>query len=512
MKTVLSFRRLCRRKHFSSLRYLLMLAVLLCMTVFPVRAQAKASNPLPVTVKSVTSWKEGKYTCTHFTVRLYNAGSRPVTNWSLKLTMNRNVSLRDKWCGKFSVKKKVITITPLSWNKAIPARGTTEIGFIARGSGSISFAQAAITSYVGGKKQTFTQKKGDKVSVPGQSGSSGSSGDSASAGSSGSSASSGSSGTAASGTADAPAKKSGSSKTPLQQHGRLKVKGTSLVDEKGNRVILKGVSTHGINWFPEYVTKNTFKTLRDEWGVQCIRLAMYTQEYNGYCSGGNRQNLKRKIDDGVKAASQLGMYVIIDWHILSDGNPKTHQKEAAAFFKEMSAKYKNYKNVLYEICNEPNGGTSWKTIREYAQTIIKTIRANDKNGIILIGTPTWSQDVDVAAGSPIKGYSNLMYTFHFYAGTHGASYRNKVQTAISKGLPVFVSEFGISQASGSGGVNKAEGNRWISFLKKNGISYVCWNLSNKNESSALLRSSCKKVSGFKNSDLSAQGAWFKGLQ
>lgn len=492
----------CRTK-----KYLLLLCMLFLFAMLPplcAQAEAKAVNPLPITVKRVSTWKEGKYTCAHFNVKLTNTGSRPVTAWSLKLTMNRNVSLRDKWCGKFSAKKKVISISSLSWNKNIPVKGSTEAGFIVRAAGSISFSKAQISFYAGGKKQTFVQKKGDKVPSAGSAGTSGKdskAGQSASGSSPGSAASSGKKEEAA----------AGSSKTPLQQHSRLKVKGTRLVDEKGNTVILKGVSTHGINWFPEYVTKNTFKTLRDEWGVQCIRLAMYTQEYNGYCSGGSRQNLKRKIDEGVKAATSLGMYVIIDWHILSDGNPKTHQKEAAAFFKEMSSKYKNHRNVLYEICNEPNGGTSWKTVKAYAQTIIKTIRANDKNGIILIGTPTWSQDVDIAAGSPIKGYANLMYTFHFYAGTHGASYRNKVQAAIRKGLPVFVSEFGISQASGSGGVNKAEGNRWIAFLKKNGISYVCWNLSNKNESSALLKSSCKKVSGFKNSDLSAQGAWFKGV-
>ena len=126
-----------------------------------------------------------------------------------------------------------------------------------------------------------------------------------------------------------------------------------------------------------------------------------------------------------------------------------------------------------------------------------------------MGTPTWSQDVDVAAADPITGYSNIMYTFHFYAATHGQSYRQKVQTAVKKGLPVFVSEFGISEASGNGRVSTSEGDKWISFLKNNHISYVCWNLSNKDEASALLKPSCTKTSGFADSDLTAQGKWFK---
>ena len=298
-------------------------------------------------------------------------------------------------------------------------------------------------------------------------------------------------------------------KTPLQKHGRLKVKNGLLVSTKGRSVLLKGVSTHGINWFPEYVNKKTFKTLRDSWGVSCIRLAMYTQEYNGYCSGGDQKQLRELVDKGVRAATELGMYVIIDWHILSDGNPLTHQKEAKAFFKKVSARYKKHKNVLYEICNEPNSGTGWDEIRRYAKTIIKTIRKNDKNAVILVGTPTWSQDVDVAAANPLKGFSNVMYTFHFYAGTHGEAYREKVKTAVEKGLPVFVTEFGICDASGNGALNIEEGDEWIRFLKKNRISFVCWNLSNKNESSALLKSSTTRLDSWKSRELSRQGKWFK---
>ncbi len=311
----------------------------------------------------------------------------------------------------------------------------------------------------------------------------------------------------------APSKNAGmkKSQTPLGKNGRLRVKKTFLVNSKGKAVTLKGVSTHGINWFPKYVNPKAFKTLRDNWEVNCIRLAMYTEEYNGYCSGGNKKDLKNLINKGVKYATDLGMYVIIDWHILSDGNPKKNKAQATAFFKEMAKKYKNHKNVLYEICNEPNGNVKWKDIKAYAKSVIKAIRTYDKKNIILVGTPTWSQDVDAAAKSPITGYSNLMYTFHFYAATHKSSYRSKVEKAVKKGLPVFVSEFGICESSGSGKIDKTEANKWVKFLKKKKISYVCWNLSNKNETSSLLKSSCKRTGGFQSSDLSATGKWFKKL-
>lgn len=143
-----------------------------------------------------------------------------------------------------------------------------------------------------------------------------------------------------------------------EQHGRLSISGTCLVDEKGETVQLRGVSTHGLAWFPQYVNKEAFQELRDKWNVNTIRLALYTEEYHGYCTGddANRQSLEALIDQGVSYAKELGMYLMIDWHILSDGNPNTHLSEAKRFFKKMAKKYDGCENVIYEICNEPNGG------------------------------------------------------------------------------------------------------------------------------------------------------------
>ena len=299
--------------------------------------------------------------------------------------------------------------------------------------------------------------------------------------------------------------------TPVGNHGELSVNGTQLVDKNGNPYQLQGVSTHGITWFPEYVNRDSFKTMRDEWGVNCVRLAMYTEEYNGYCSDGNKTDLKNIVNNGVSYATDLGMYVIIDWHILHDNDPTTHKSEAIAFFDEMSAKYADYDNVLYEICNEPNGGTSWSTIKAYAEEVIPVIKANNPNAIIIVGTPTWSQDVDQAAANPITGYTNIMYTLHFYADTHRDDLRNKLKNALNAGLPIMVTEFGITDASGNGNVNTAEGDKWIELLNSKGVSYCIWNLSNKDESSSLLISSCQKTSGWTTDDLSAEGKWYLGV-
>ena len=294
--------------------------------------------------------------------------------------------------------------------------------------------------------------------------------------------------------------------------GRLHVKGTKLVDKKGHEVQLRGVSTHGLSWYPQYVNDKCFAQLHDKWGANVVRLAMYTEEYNGYCSGDakNRSDLKKLIKKGVRLAKKHKMYVIVDWHILSDGNPNSHKKEAKAFFKEMSKGLKGYNNVIYEICNEPNNGTSWKEIKSYAKSVISTIRKNAKKAVIVVGTPTWSQDVDQAAADPIKG-DNIMYALHFYAATHKADLRNKMTAAINKGLPVFVTEYGICDASGNGAIDKKEADRWIQTMDEYGVSYIAWNLSNKQESSSIIKSSCPKVSGFKKSELSDEGRWLYHL-
>ena len=287
----------------------------------------------------------------------------------------------------------------------------------------------------------------------------------------------------------------------------LHLDGTQLCDEAGNPVQLRGISTHGIGWFPQFVNEECFKQLHEEWNVNVVRLAMYTAENNGYCTDGDKESLKQLVKDGVTYATNQGLYVIIDWHILSDNNPNTYKEESKAFFKEMSAAYKDYTNVIYEICNEPNGGTSWKEIKTYAEEVIGVIRENDEDAIIIVGTPNWSQYVDQAAADPITTSGNIMYALHFYAATHKEDLRKQMVNAVNNGLPVFVTEYGICDASGNGGIDEGQANAWVKAMDEHGISYVAWNLSNKNETSAIISSNSNKVSGFGKDDLSASGKW-----
>ena len=290
----------------------------------------------------------------------------------------------------------------------------------------------------------------------------------------------------------------------------LHVEGRKLCDANGKQIQLRGVSTHGIAWFPDYVNEAAVADLKS-WGANVFRIAMYTAEYDGYCTGGDQSRLKSLVDAGVEAATKNEMYVIIDWHVLNDNDPNTYKDQAIAFFDEMSAKYASYDNVIYEICNEPCNGTSWSSIKSYAETVIPVIRKNAPESVIIVGTPNWSQFVNEAAADPITKYDNIMYALHFYAATHKDDLRNTMIAATKAGLPIFVSEYGICDASGNGAIDVDSANQWLSTLDEYGISYVCWNLSNKDESSAILKSSCNKTSGFTKDDLSEEGVWLYNM-
>lgn len=293
-----------------------------------------------------------------------------------------------------------------------------------------------------------------------------------------------------------------------EKHGALHVDGRDLVDQNGEKIQLYGMSTHGIAWFPQFVSMETFTYLRDEWKTNAVRLAMYTYEYNGYCTDGNKEEIKQYVKNGVKYATDLGMYVIIDWHVLNEKSPLVYKDEAIKFFDEMSKEYGSQTNVIYEICNEPNSGPTWQDVKTYAEEVIPVIRKNDPDSVIIVGTTTWSQDVDQALADPLQ-FDNIMYTLHFYAATHKDDLRKRLEKCAEAGLPIMVTEFGICDASGNGACDEAEANKWMELLDKYNISFFCWNLANKDESSSIIKADCDKLSGWIDEDLNQEGIWVR---
>lgn len=283
----------------------------------------------------------------------------------------------------------------------------------------------------------------------------------------------------------------------------LKVLNNKLVNSKGENIVLRGVSTHGIQWYRKFANEHNMKILRDEWGANVFRIAMYTSE-GGYLSN---NSIKNDVKEIVDIAIDLDMYVIIDWHILSDGNPMDHIEEAKIFFSEMSKKYKNTPNIIYEICNEPNGNITWSdNVKPYAEEITKIIRKNSNN-IIIVGTTNWCQNLEDALYNPLED-NNTMYALHFYSGTHGYM-RDKIKNIIDK-IPIFVSEWGTGEADGNGQINIKESDEWLSVLKENNISWVNWSLSDKAETTAILKPNTDEYS-LDDENLTESGKYIKKI-
>ena len=209
--------------------------------------------------------------------------------------------------------------------------------------------------------------------------------------------------------------------------------------------------------------------------------------------------VQKKIESVIKGAIKNDIYVIIDWHSHS-----IQLEPAKEFFAEMAQKYGQYPHVIYEIYNEPVDDT-WKEVKEYSIEVIETIRKYDPDNIILVGSPHWDQDVHIVADDPIEGYDNIMYSLHFYAGTHGEFLRERGNYAIGKGIPLFVSESGSMEASGDGPIDHEELQKWITWMEENKISYLNWSIADKDETCSMLKKSASSKGEWKEEDLKESG-------
>ena len=289
--------------------------------------------------------------------------------------------------------------------------------------------------------------------------------------------------------------------------GQLQVLDGKLCSESGEPVMLRGVSTNGLITAESFLTDELFRELAQDDGVNLFRLAMYTYGVGtvGYCAKGDKDRHKEDIVKGVELARAHDMYVLIDWHILSDGDPNTYVDEAVLFFAEMAERFSGYDNVLYEICNEPNG-VDWPTVKAYAERIIPVIRAKDPDSVIIVGNPDWSKDLRSVAADPLE-FDNILYTLHFYAATHGQDVRDMTEEVSQQGLPIFVSEYGVTASTGGQPRDLESADLWIELLERERISYCMWAFSKSPEACSAVRSTVLKYSGFTEEDYTKTGLW-----
>lgn len=310
-------------------------------------------------------------------------------------------------------------------------------------------------------------------------------------------------------------------------NGNLQLINNTICNEQGVPVQLRGISTHGFQWFPIY-KDHTIPNAVKFFNIDIIRIAMYVEDYkfinnemdfwNGYMA--DKDSTLKKKEDYIQDAIDAGVYVIIDWHI--HNVPSNFTSDAIEFFSKMSKKYGGYPNVLFEICNEPEGGVSWSSIKSYAEQVIPVIRNNDPDdheNIIIVGTPNWCQYVDEAANDPILNYDNLVYALHFYAASHKESYRQRALDALNgtnnmgnnynrNKIPLIATEWGTSDYSTTV-TDFNEAQKWLDLLDSQNISWINWSLSNKDEASSILKPTSGLSGPWTYEDLTVSGAWIK---
>ena len=289
--------------------------------------------------------------------------------------------------------------------------------------------------------------------------------------------------------------------TPVERHGQLRVEGNRIVNQRGEPVVLRGMSLFWSQWMGQYYNASAVRWLRDDWNANLVRAAL------GVHSGGYLQNPqaeRQKIDAVIDAAVQNGMYVIVDWH--------AHEPEpeaAGAFFAEIARKYGHLPNLIYETWNEPLNTHDWSTvIKPYHEAVIPRIRAHDPDNLVIAGTQTWSQDVDKAAADPLR-FPNVAYTLHFYAGTHRQALRDKAEAALARGAALMVTEWGTSEASGTGNFDTAETRRWLDWMDRHNLSWANWSVADKDETSAALRPGAAGTGGLPDAMLSPSGQFVR---
>ncbi|MFJ8659728.1 cellulase family glycosylhydrolase [Streptomyces sp. NPDC093795] len=403
-------------------------------------------------------------------VKITNLGE-PLTGWTLRTTLpDAGQKLVQGWNATWSQSGSTVTTVGLDWNRTLATGATADVGFV----GSFTGANPKPTAFtLNGVACT-----GSVVEPP------------------------------PGGEEPPPVPGTG---TPVDINGKLHVCGVNLCNQYNRPVQLRGMSTHGIQWFSKCYNTASVDALAKDWKSDLLRIAMYVQE-SGYET--DPAGFTSRVNSLVDMAEARGMYAMIDFHTLTPGDPNYNLERAKTFFASVAARNADKKHVIYEIANEPNG-VSWTAVKSYAEQVIPVIRAADPDAVVIVGTRGWSS-LGVSDGSnesevvnnPVNA-TNIMYAFHFYAASHKDNYRATLSRAASR-LPLFVTEFGTVSATGNGAMDRASTTAWLDLLDQLKIGYANWTYSDAPESSAAFKPGTCNGGNYSSGDvLTESGALLK---
>lgn len=374
-------------------------------------------------------------------VKVTNLGA-PLTGWTLGFTLpDAGQKVTQGWNATWSQSGSAVTVVGVDWNRTLATGASADLGY----TGTFTGANPKPTAFTLNGVACTGSLEEEPPPVPGNG-------------------------------------------TPVEVNGQLHVCGVNLCNQHNRPIQLRGMSTHGIQWFDQCYNDASLDALANDWKSDLFRIAMYVQE-DGYET--DPAGFTNRVNELVDMAEDRGMYALIDFHTLTPGDPNHNLQRAKTFFASVAARNAGKKNVIYEIANEPNG-VSWSAVKNYAEQVIPVIRAADPDAVVIVGTRGWSSlgvsdgsDESEVVNNPVNA-TNLMYAFHFYAASHKDNYRSALSRAASR-LPLFVTEFGTVSANGGGAVDRASTTAWLDLLDQRKISYANWTYSEAPEGSAAFR-------------------------
>lgn len=423
-----------------------------------------AAAPTATFVK-VSDWGsgwEGRYTIT-------NGGSSTLTSWQVDFDLPAGTSIGTYWNALMDRDGQNYRFTNQHWNGTVAPGASVTFGFLGSGSGSPSGCRLNGQPCQPTAPPTTSPPSPSPTTTPPGS-------------------------------------------TPVAANGQLRVCGEQLCNDNGKAIQLRGMSTHGLQWYASCATNASLDVLAQQWGADVLRISMYIQE-GGYET--DPRGFTDLVHEYIEMATARGLYAIVDWHMLTPGDPNYNLSRAQTFFAEIADRHRDKVNVLYEIANEPNG-VSWGTVKSYADQVIPVIRERDPEAVVLVGTPDWSSlgvsgsggGVDAITANPVAA-SNLMYVFHFYAASHGDLYYNTLAAAADQ-IPIFVTEFGTQQYTGDGPNDFTMSQRYLDLMASKKISWVNWNYSDDFRSGAVFTTgTCASGDFGGTGPLKPAGSWIR---
>jgi endoglucanase len=268
----------------------------------------------------------------------------------------------------------------------------------------------------------------------------------------------------------------------------IHVNGSQFVDEKGDTVIFHGMAIsdpdkveHQGQW-----NKSLFQHVKDL-GANVVRIPIHPIAWRERTAAGYLVLL----DQAVEWCSQLGMYVMIDWHsignlgmgLYQDPMYNTTKTETYEFWRTIARHFQGHHTpIFYEIFNEPTlyrgtlGSMSWNEWKGINEKVIRLIRAFDTEKIPLVAGLDWAYDLTPLADDPLD-IEGIAYVVHPYPHKRTPPYEPKWEEnfgfAASK-YPVFATEFSFTLGDEGIRANGAYGAALVSYLEAKRMSWVGW--------------------------------------